>query len=201
MAKIKICGLTRPEDIYAVNAVKPDYIGFVFAESRRKIEVHQAAALRELLDNGITPCGIFVNETPEAVARAVHIGAIDIIQLHGDEDEAYIRNLKTLTNAPIIKAISVQKHGDVQAWAATQADYLLLDSTGGGTGQSFDWGLIGEVEKPFFLAGGLNTDNVQTAIQTLNPFAVDVSSGAETDGRKDASKIKALVQLVRSSRL
>jgi phosphoribosylanthranilate isomerase len=197
MVKIKICGLSRACDIEAVNIAKPDYIGFVFAESRRKVTAAQAASLRELLSPDIIPVGVFVNESPRNILSIVQDGAIDAIQLHGTEDEAYIMGLKLLTDKPIIKAISVQNEGDVQKWSETAADYLLLDHKGGGTGQSFDWHLIGKSEKPYFLAGGLNKENVAEAIKKTTPFAVDVSSGVETDGVKDPEKISEFIGRVR----
>jgi len=143
MVKVKICGLFRPCDIEAVNAAKPDYIGFVFAESKRKITPSQAMDLRKLLSPGIIPVGVFVNEPIANILSLAQEGVINAIQLHGSEDEVYIQKLKLLTNTPIIKAISIQNKGDAQKWSATSADYLLLDHKGGGTGQSFDWDMIG----------------------------------------------------------
>ena len=196
MAKIKICGLTRLCDIEAVNVEKPDYIGFVFANSRRRVTPALAMELRGKLANEITPVGVFVDETIEDILPLVQYGVIEMVQLHGTEDEEYIAKLKAITAVPIIKAISVQHAGDVQKWASTAADYLLLDSKGGGTGQTFDWSLIGKVTKPYFLAGGLDVNNVVNAISQTMPFAVDVSSGVETDGLKDPDKIKEFIRLV-----
>ena len=198
MTKIKICGLTRPCDIDAVNVAKPDYIGFVFADSRRKVTPQQAAELRQRLNPCITSVGVFVNEAIEDIISLAESGVIDVIQLHGDEDEEYITQLKMQTDKLIIKAISVQQKGDVQKWLQTTADYLLLDSKGGGTGRTFDWNLLGDdLVKPFFLAGGLGFDNIEEALNRIKPFAIDVSSGAETDGFKDAEKIDRLVELCR----
>lgn len=189
--KIKICGLTRMEDIDAVNAAKPDYIGFVFAESQRKITPALAAELRGALCEGITPVGVFVNESHEKILALVRDGVIDFIQIHGTEDEDFIVALKAQTGAPIIKAVSVQKADDTQAWENSAADYLLLDHKGGGTGEAFDWNLIGKLKKPFFLAGGLTTQNVSSALKKLQPFAVDVSSGVEiSPGIKCSNKIR-----------
>jgi phosphoribosylanthranilate isomerase len=198
MTKVKICGLTRPIDIDIVNDEKPDYIGFVFAESRRKITPQQALDLQKRLDPKIIPVGVFVNESIEQIVSWVQAGIIDIIQLHGTENEEYIRTLKTLTDAPVIKAIAVEHKGDVQQWSASSANYLLLDSKGGGTGTCFDWNLIGTVEKPFFLAGGLFIENVAESVQKVNPFAVDVSGGVETAGYKDAWKIKEFIRRTRN---
>ena len=196
MAKIKICGLTRLRDIEAVNAEKPDYIGFVFADSRRKVTPKQAMELRGKLSHGIIPVGVFVDESIEHILSLIQGDVIDAVQLHGTENEDYIKRLKQLTAKPIIKAISVQKAGDVQNWALTAADYLLLDNKAGGSGQTFDWGLIGRTNKPYFLAGGLDVDNITTAISQTSPYAVDISSGVETDGLKDPDKIKNFIRLV-----
>ena len=198
MTKIKICGLSRQCDIDAVNKEKPEYIGFVFAKSRRKITPVKAAALRKILYPDIIPVGVFVNETTENILSIVRSGAIEIIQLHGSEDENYIKKLKQQTSKLIIKAIRVENKGDVQKWSNTSADYLLLDYKGGGTGQTFDWDLIGETTKPYFLAGGLNPENITEAIRKTTPFAVDVSSGVETNGVKDPEKIKEFIRRVRN---
>ena len=197
MVKIKICGLSRFVDIDAVNEEKPDYIGFVFAESRRKISVQQASQLRKNLCREIIPVGVFVNETIDNILPLVQDGIIDIIQLHGTEDEQYINNLKKLTNKPVIKAIAIQEEGDVQRWSTSSADYLLMDNIGGGLGKVFNWDLIGEINKPFFLAGGLAVKNINEAVTKTNPFAVDVSSGVETYGIKDCIKIKEFIRRVR----
>jgi len=197
MVKVKICGLTRPCDIEAVNESRPEFIGFVFAESRRKVTFQQALDLRRMLRPEIVPVGVFVNETVEKVASVARSGAIEAIQLHGAEDEAYLQRLKTLTGMPIIKAIAIQKAGDAQMGSTSAANYLLLDSKGGGTGKRFDWDLIGQMDRPFFLAGGLNPANVTEAIEKTRPFAVDVSGGVETDGLKDAAKIHELIKRVR----
>ena len=198
MVKIKICGLSRLCDIEAVNESKPEYIGFVFAESRRRVAYEQAEKLRTKLSPDIIPVGVFVNETPANIISLVRCGIISAIQLHGDENEAYIESIKKLTDKPIIKAVSLLKPGDAQTWVDTNADYLLLDNKGGGTGQSFDWDLIGVIKKPFFLAGGLNIQNIKSAILKTNPFAVDISSGVETDGIKDREKIISIIRGIRN---
>ncbi len=199
MTKIKICGLSREEDIICVNALCPEYIGFVFAEkSRRFVTAEKALALRELLDRKITPAGVFVDASPELAARIADRGAIDVIQLHGNEDNAYIAKLRTLTNVPVIKAFRIRSSEDIQAAESSQADYVLLDS-GCGTGITFDWSLIGDIKRPYFLAGGLDCDNVADAVKNLSPYAVDVSSSMETDGVKDPQKIKDFIQKVKGS--
>ena len=197
MVKVKICGLTRLCDIDTVNSAMPDYIGFVFAQSRRNVSTRQAAELRERLAQEIIPVGVFVDEDIRHVILTARGGIIDAIQLHGLENEDYIKRLKEMTDKPVIKAVSVEKTGDVQKWAHTSADYLLLDSRGGGTGQAFDWSLIDKVTKPYFLAGGLDVNNIANAISQTTPFAVDVSSGVETDGLKDPEKIKEFIRRVR----
>ena len=200
MVKIKICGLSRLCDIEAANENKPEYIGFVFAESRRRVTPAQASELRAKLSPEIIPVGVFVNETPDNIVTLVRSGIIDVIQLHGDENEDYIKRLKELTDKPVIKAVSVEQAGDVQKWIHTSADYLLLDNKSGGTGKTFNWDLIGEVKKPFFLAGGLNIENISSAIIKTNPFAVDISSGVEINGLKDSEKIISIISIIRSIR-
>jgi indole-3-glycerol phosphate synthase/phosphoribosylanthranilate isomerase len=192
--KIKICGLRRAEDIVAVNAAHPDYVGFVFAPSRRKVTPEEAAALRAELLPGIIPVGVFVDADPEFAAALANNNTIDMIQLHGHEDAAYIERLRALTSAPIIRAVRLSE-------GATEiddrgADYVLLDSTAG-SGETFNWALA-RADRPFFLAGGITPDNITQALTTVRPYAIDVSSGAETDGVKDPAKIDALVNAVRA---
>ena len=198
MVKVKICGLSRPCDIDAVNAEKPEYAGFVFAESRRKVTPQLAFDLCEMLDPDIIPVGVFVNEDPEYIVSLARRGIIGVIQLHGSENEEYICGLKALTDMPVIKAVAVVNKGDAQKWSDTSADYLLFDGKDSGSGQSFDRDLIGEVEKPFFLAGGLCGKNIGAALEKVKPFAVDVSSGVETDGFKDPAKIREFIRMVRN---
>ena len=197
MTRIKLCGLREPCDIEAANALKPDYIGFVMApKSKRYITKEKAAALKRLLAPGIQAVGVFVNETPETVAALFRDGVIDIAQLHGDEDGEYIMRLRRLADLPIIRAFRISAGSDLAAALRSPADHILLDS-GAGTGTVFDWDLIRRVERPYFLAGGLNADNVGIAIRALRPFAVDVSSGIETSGRKDITKMAAFTAAVR----
>lgn len=200
--KVKVCGLTRSADIAAVNACKPAYIGFVFArESRRYIEPKQAAILRQQLAAEIAAVGVFVNETVEAVAALLNAGVIDMVQLHGSEDEAYIRQLRQRTDKAIIKAFSVRDRQDIAAAEISSADYVLLDSGQGGTGTTFNWTLLQAMHRPYILAGGLQMNNVAAAVRQLHPYAVDVSSGVETNGMKDGEKIKQFVQMVRRESL
>ena len=197
MTKIKLCGLSRPCDIEAVNRLKPEYIGFVFAiKSKRFVPYDTAHKLKTMLDKDIKAVGVFVDETEENVAMLLNKGTIDIAQLHGNEDESYIGRLRALTPKPIIKAFKVTSEEDVKKADLSSADYVLLDS-GAGTGMTFNWEFIKGIKRPYFLAGGLNPDNVSDALQALHPFAVDVSSGIETDGLKDEQKMTDFVSNVR----
>lgn len=197
MTRIKLCGLSRPCDITAANTLRPEYIGLVFApKSKRHVTREQAAALKRQLAPGIMAVGVFVDETPQTVADLLNSGIIDMAQLHGGEDEAYISNLRRLTSKPIIKAFRIKTADDIAQAAESSADHVLLDS-GAGTGEVFDWQLIRSIKRPYFLAGGLAPGNVGAAIRALHPFAVDVSSGIETDGRKDQTKMAAFIAAVR----
>lgn len=197
MVKIKICGLNRSEDIHAVNLAKPDYIGFVFAESKRCVTPAQAQSLRYMLDADILAVGVFLNQKIEYIMQIVHAGTIDLIQLHGQEDIDYINQLRQMTDLPVIKAVSITQAGDAQQAEQLPVDYLLLDYKDAGSGQSFDWNQIGIIHKPFFLAGGINVDNVDKALK-YQPFALDTSSGVETNGCKDLDKIIQLVRRIRN---
>lgn len=198
--KLKFCGLTRDEDIAAANEVKPDFAGFVFASSRRRVDDAQAKRLRAALDPAIQTVGVFVGDTVEHVAALAACGTIGLIQLHGDEDAAYLAALRRLTDAPIIRAVRVSCAADILQAAALPADYLLLDTyvkgVRGGSGQTFDWSVIPRTEKPFFLAGGLNGENIESALKT-GAYALDLSGGIETDGVKDAEKMRRVAALVR----
>lgn len=198
MTKIKLCGLSRECDIEAVNELQPEYVGFVFApKSKRYVDREQAAKLRKRLRPGIAAVGVFVGETPETVAKLLKTGIIDIAQLHGNESEEYIERLRKLTNRPIIKAFRIDTEQDIEAAGRSSADHILLDSGKGGTGTVFNWELLQNIGRPYFLAGGLTTDNISEAVERLNPYAVDVSSGIETDGLKDKAKMASFVSLVR----
>lgn len=199
MTRIKLCGLQSLHDVIAANAVQPDYIGFVFAKtSKRFITPQTAEQLRKKLDRKITAVGIFVNEPVEVVAALLNKGTIDMAQLHGNENEEYIMLLRKKTDKKLIKAFSVNEAKKLQAAYACSADYILLDSGSGGTGESFDWNILQDFGRPYFLAGGLNINNVSEAVSRLHPYAVDVSSGVETDGRKDDVKMAAFINAVRN---
>ena len=200
MTKIKLCGLSRPMDIEAVNALRPDYIGFVFArKSRRYVSPEVARELRRMLVPGIRAVGVFVREEPEAVAALLNDGVIDLAQLHGGEDAGYIARLRALTDGPLIQAFRVESPADLDRARMSAADYILLDNGAGGTGAAFDWSLLRGFDRPYFLAGGLAPENVAEAVRALAPYAVDVSSGIETDGVKDAEKMRKFVAAVRAA--
>ncbi|MDR1315529.1 MAG: phosphoribosylanthranilate isomerase [Spirochaetales bacterium] len=198
--KIKICGLFREEDIEYANQALPDYAGFVFApRSRRFIDPEKAARLREKLDRRIIPVGVFVREKPEEIAALYRNGIIGMAQLHGGEDGEYIARLKEICGAPLILARSAEGAGDSMDMGG--ADYILFDSGAGGSGQSFDWRLLargaGLSGCPFFLAGGIDIRNIEKAM-SYRPYAIDISSGAESGGVKDREKMIALVEKARA---
>lgn len=202
MAKIKICGITIPEEIEYANELLPDYIGFVFARSRRQITAGQAADLKKKLAPGIQTIGVFVNQDLSTIKNLCGMGILDIVQIHGDEDAAYLRALKQETGKPVIRAVRVRSAEDVEKAFALPADYVLFDAyrpdSYGGTGESFDPGLLAGYTMPFFLAGGLNENNIASSIRISRPYCVDVSSGAETDGKKDRIKMRSIINTVRS---
>ncbi|MDR0398520.1 MAG: phosphoribosylanthranilate isomerase [Endomicrobium sp.] len=198
MTKIKICGLKREEEISFVNIARPDYIGFVFAGEKRKIDFNIATKLKFLLNKEIQTVGVFANEDVDNILNLCKDCVIDLVQLHGDEDELYISKLKEKVKQPIIKVIRVkEKICDIN----TKADFVLFDTYSnfeyGGCGKVFDWHLIREYKQPFFLAGGLNKDNIENALTELKPYCVDLSSGVEINGIKDLKKIKEIIQIVR----
>ena len=199
MTKIKLCGLSRSGDIDAANDLLPDFIGFVFApKSRRYVSPETAAELRARLDPAVRAVGVFVNEPPERVAALLAAGTIDIAQLHGAEDEAYIARLRQMTDRPVIKAFRVDTAADLAAARESSADFILLDNGAGGTGEAFDRSLLAGFDREYILAGGLDSETVASAVRALRPFAVDVSSGIETGGFKDTEKMRAFVEAVRA---
>lgn len=214
MQKIKLCGMMKPCDIEYANRVKPDFVGFIFANTRRKISATQAKQFREALDAEIPAVGVFVNEDISVITSLVQDGCIDMIQLHGEEDEDYIRRLREICDVPVIKAVKVQTVEQIRQAAALPVDYLLLDTYRkgvlGGTGEAFDWELLREAKaaagdtaegelfgKPYFLAGGLHAGNLREAA-ALGSYGLDVSSGIETDGSKDFTKMVEVVNIVRT---
>ena len=201
MTKIKFCGLTGDCDIDAANELRPEYVGFVFApKSKRYVTPERAAELKRRLADGIKAVGVFVNDDLYHVAELLNRGVIDIAQLHGSEDEEYIGQLRQLTGKPVIRAFRIKTAEDIAEAEKCTADHVLLDS-GAGTGEVFDWSLIKNVKRPYFLAGGLSPDNVENAVEQLSPYAVDVSSGIETDGVKDKAKMAAFAAAVRGEKI
>ena len=197
MTKVKFCGLFREEDIFAANELKPDYIGFVFyPPSKRYVSLEQAEKLRKLLAPEIPAVGVFIDEDLNFVAQLLERGIINLAQLHGTENEEYISLLRKRCGKPIIKAFRVANACDYKAIKDCTADYIMLDA-GIGEGKTFDWELIKKIQRPYFLAGGLSPLNAVTAVRELKPFALDVSSGIETNGLKDKNKMTAFLSAVK----
>ena len=197
MTRVKMCGMTSEGDVINANELKPDYIGFVFAKnSRRFVTPQRALELKKLLDNDIKAVGVFVDENIETVSALIMDGIIDIAQLHGNEDDDYITLLRERTGKPVIKAFRIRSEQDVLRAEKSKADMILLDA-GAGDGRTFDWSLLKEIKRPYFLAGGLNPENAADAVKALKPYAVDVSTGIETNGVKDSEKMTAFADAVR----
>lgn len=200
MTRIKICGLKRPEDIAYVNEAKPDFCGFIIQvpKSSRNVAPDTVRTLVGELSREITPVGVFVNAPLEEILSLTLDGTLGAVQLHGQEDSRYIETLKRQISVPVIKAFSVSSKGDLDAAAKSPADYVLLDNGKGGTGEAFDWSLLSDLGRPYFLAGGLTPENLTGAVRSFHPYAVDLSSGVETNGYKDKEKICAAIAAVRS---
>lgn len=198
MTKIKLCGMKRECDIQWTNELLPEYIGFVFArKSKRYVSFRQAKELKDMLNKQITCVGVFVDEDIENIKYLVDATIIDVVQLHGNEDNEYIKLLKNKVDCPIIQAFCIKGVDDIKKAEKSLADYVMLDS-GGGTGKTFEHSLIGEnIKREYFLAGGLDKDNICDIITKCEPYAVDVSSALETGGVKDKEKMKAFVNVVR----
>lgn len=200
MSKIKVCGLYRPEDIVAVNEAKPDFCGFIinFPKSHRNVTPEKLRELSAMVDSSITRVGVFVNSEAELVCQLLNDNVIDIAQLHGSEDDAFIEKVQKNTCKKVIKYFKIESEADIEKAKQSKADYILLDN-GLGTGKAFDWSIVKNVGREFFLAGGLGPDNLAEAIKTVAPFAVDMSSSLETDKVKDPAKIKLAVDIVRNN--
>ena len=216
--KVKMCGISKVETIPAVVEAKPDYMGLVFAPSKRQVTVDQAKILVEELHRGyakkygsdtehdkndtIKTVGVFVNETLDNLVRIADTANLDAMQLHGDEDETFIQSLKERTNVEVWKAVQIRSAADVEEWIDSSADMLLFDAyhkdERGGTGEVFDWSSLDAFERPFMLAGGIDSTNVARAIRTVRPYGIDISSGIETNGVKDDEKITAFIKIVKS---
>ncbi len=220
--KIKMCGISKVETILAIVDAKPDYMGLVFAPSKRQVTVDQAKILvselhkqyanrynrdviqwsNDVVQEFIKTVGVFVNETLENLVTIATEVNLDAVQLHGDEDEAFIQSLKERTNVEVWKAVQIRSAADAEKWIDSSADMLLFDAyhkdERGGTGEVFDWSYLDEFERPFMLAGGIDSTNVARAIRTVRPYGIDISSGIETEGVKDDEKIKAFTNIVRT---
>lgn len=208
--KVKMCGISKVETIPAVVEAKPDYMGLVFAPSKRQVTVEQAKILIEELHKQcinhydtkvVKTVGVFVNETLDNLVRIADTANLDAVQLHGDEDETFIQSLKERTNVEVWKAVQIRTAADAEKWIDSSADMLLFDAyhkdERGGTGEVFDWSSLDEFERPFMLAGGIDSTNVARAIRTVRPYGIDISSGIETNGVKDDEKIKAFTNIVK----
>lgn len=209
--KVKMCGISKVETIPAVVEAKPDYMGLVFAPSKRQVTVEQAEILVEELHKQcinhydtkvVKTVGVFVNETLDNLVRIADTANLDAVQLHGDEDETFIQSLKERTNVEVWKAVQIRSAADVEKWIDSSADMLLFDAyhkdERGGTGEVFDWSSLDAFERPFMLAGGIDSTNVARAIRTVRPYGIDISSGIETNGVKDDEKITAFTKIVKS---
>ena len=193
MTKVKICGLSTKEAVKTAVSAGADYIGFVFAPSKRQVTLEQAAELAKLIPADVKTVGVFVSTNRTELLEAIEKVGLDLVQIHGQAADDLFENLPCAS----IQAVQVDGDGHVPN---SQADYLLFDAPVAGSGQTFDWGRLDttELSQPFFIAGGLNEDNVEEAIQHFTPFAVDVSSGVETDGQKDHEKIRRFIERVKN---
>ena len=204
--KIKMCGLRRPDDIIYANECLPEYIGFVFAESRRKVSGREAKKLGEQLDPSIKKVGVFVNEPLRSLISISEEAGLDIIQLHGDEGEEYIKEVKHETGKELWKAVRVRMVKDIQEAQRLPADKLLLDSFSeesyGGTGKVMDFAVLdqADIRKPYFIAGGLTVENLPEILKKAEPYGIDISSGIETEGVKDREKMLKVIQCVRGGK-
>lgn len=195
--EIKICGLTRLEDVIAVNRFGADYAGFVFyKKSKRYVDSYKAGELIELLRSDIKSVGVFLDEPIDSVISTARISGVEMIQLHGHESDEYVEYVKRTLGRPVIKAYKASEEDALEKAALSNADYVMIDS-GAGTGKKFDWSILKDFKRDYFLAGGLDPESVGEAIRLLDPFAVDVSSGVETDGIKDVVKIEKFIKAVK----
>ena len=198
MTRIKLCGMMTPEDVKNASGLSPDYIGVVLSKGfKRSVDPDELPSFREKLKEGIPLVGVFVNEPVNYISYICSRGLIDMIQLHGDESDDDVLTIKTLTKKPVIKAFKITSKKDINKAENSHADLVLLDA-GTGTGESFDWSLVTGIKRDYILAGGLDTYNVYDAIKKLHPYGVDVSSGIETDGKKDMGKMAEFIRKGRS---
>ena len=198
--KIKICGINRLRDVQYINQSQPDYVGFIvnFPKSHRSVDYNQLDVLASQVDASIKKVGVFVNESAEKIAQVLNEDILDIAQLHGKQDEAFIQTLRSLTDKEIWKAFSIENKDDLRQAEATSADLVLLDNKGGGTGQAFDHSLIQDFQRPYLLAGGMDDETIPLVLDRLSPFGIDTSSGTETNKKKDPEKIENIIRMVRN---
>ncbi len=197
MTLVKICGLRRTEDVLAVNRVKPDFAGMILADGfRRTVDRKTAEQLKAMLLPDIRLTGVFFNDEEEKILSYLNDGVIDIAQLHGQESDAMVKSIKEKTGKPVWKVFQMTQDTDCEQIEASSADLVLLDA-GTGCGRTFDWSLVKKIRRPFILAGGLTPENVEAAVEQTHPYAVDTSSGVETDGWKDENKIASFTEAVR----
>ena len=202
MVKVKICGICHEAEIGIMNELVPDFVGFVFVKkSRHFIAPEHAGYLRSKLRQGIKSVGVFANEALRSVAMCVETAGLNMVQLHGEETAEYIASLREYIRCPIMKVYKVARPIDAEKAMYSTADYVMLDGGNAGDGKTFDWSLIRGVKRPYFLAGGLDPLNVSEAVKILKPYAVDVSSGIETDGLKDKAKMSAFIEAVRKENI
>ncbi|MBO5488032.1 MAG: phosphoribosylanthranilate isomerase [Eubacterium sp.] len=201
MTKIKLCGLKRACDIEWANELKPDFIGFVFSKkSKRYVTPEEAGRLKAMLYPSIKAVGVFVDANPEVIAGMAELGVIDVVQLHGSEDETYLRKLRSRICISVFQAFRVTSAEDVKRAEESSADFVLLDA-GAGCGETFDWSLLQDIKRPYFLAGGLTPENVADAIERLQPYGVDASSSLESSGVKEKEKMAAFMEAVRGKEI
>lgn len=195
--KIKLCGIRTIDDVHLINEAQPDFCGFIveFPKSFRSVSEAELRNLTMQVSPEIKKVGVFVNASQDLVIRLLQDNVIDLAQLHGQEDHTYIEEIKSKTGKQVIKAFPIKTKEDVQKALESPADYILLDQGGGGTGQTFDWSLVPEIKRPWFLAGGLSAGNLHTAIEHLHPWGIDLSSSLETNKKKDPAKIKQIMKL------
>lgn len=203
MSLIKFCGLFQDDDIMYANKLKPDYIGFVFAESRRKVSIEKSIHLKSMLDKDIKSVGVFLNNTYEEIINICSKNIIDIIQIHGNISDEFIDKLKSDTNKPVIKAINIKDLSDILSLEKSHADYVLIDSPKAGSGIKFDYSILQSAinqgfNRDYFLAGGININNIDDALN-MKPYCIDISSGIEKDGVKNYILMEEIIKKVRRS--
>ncbi|MDO5457146.1 MAG: phosphoribosylanthranilate isomerase [Atopococcus tabaci] len=198
--KIKICGINRPVDVQYINQSQPDYVGFIvnFPKSHRSVDYNQLRALAGRIDAPIKKVGVFVDESAEQIAQILNEEILDIAQLHGKQEEDFIKHLRSLTNKEIWKAFAVESEDDLLQAEASSADLVLLDNKGGGTGQAFDHSLIKKFPRPYLLAGGMDEETIPLVLDRFSPMGIDTSSGTETNKKKDPKKIENIIRMVRN---